>query len=416
MSGIARIRFAQGIATTSASLTVAASDSSPESKSNADYICSGVNDEVTINSAIAKLAAGGKVLLLEGTFKIADAIAINHDKITISGMGWATVLEASGATDFDGPGSTYGVISSNGHDYLKICNLRIDCSNTTGGVQEGISLFDCNFCIISNVYIHDTFNANAISLNATADAQTKHNQIVGNLIENIAGYGINLINSQYSIVANNIIDSVETAILLSNSGTNNPTKYTVVQGNTIYNIDTGSAGNEAIYVSLYSTNNIIIGNTIHSGPNFSFGINIFADYTTVKGNTIHGVGYGIWINSAADYCLIDGNHLFATLDDGITITSGHCNVTNNVVVAAGQATDNTYSCIDIGGANADYNNVQGNVCRKGNEANEPKYGIWIEAAVCVNNIVTNNDLYDSGQTADLQDSGTGTVTAAGNRT
>jgi len=416
MSGIARIRFAQGTATTSASLTVAASDSSPESKSNADYICSGVNDEVTINSAIAKLAAGGKVLLLDGTYKIADAIAIIHDKITISGMGWATVLEASGAINFDGPGSTYGVISSNGHDYLKICDLQIDCSNTTGGVQQGISLFDANFCIISNVYIHDTFNASAIVLHATIDAQTKHNQIIGNLIENIAGYGINIHNSQYSIVANNIIDSVELGILLNNAGIINSTKYTVVQGNTIYNVDTNAVGNEAIYVSMHCTNNIIIGNTIHYGSDFSTGINVWAEYTTIKGNSIHDVGYGIWINSAADYCAIEGNHLFATRLDGIVVTSGHCNVTNNVVVAAGQATDNTYSCIDIGGANADYNNVQGNVCRKGNEANEPKYGILIGAAVCANNLVTNNDLYDSGQTADLQDSGTGTVTAAGNRT
>jgi hypothetical protein len=51
-------------------VVVAASDSSAQSKASATYVCDGADDQEQINAAFgdARLAGGGKVLLMEGTF------------------------------------------------------------------------------------------------------------------------------------------------------------------------------------------------------------------------------------------------------------------------------------------------------------------------------------------------------------
>ncbi|HPL30414.1 MAG TPA: hypothetical protein PLG21_20420, partial [Anaerolineae bacterium] len=61
-----------------ATLVVAASDSSWRGRQSADYICDGVSDQVQINDALDWLVSdgrtGGKVMLLEGTYVIDDDI------------------------------------------------------------------------------------------------------------------------------------------------------------------------------------------------------------------------------------------------------------------------------------------------------------------------------------------------------
>ena len=53
--------------TRSATIVIAASDSSEKSKAQADYVCDGINDEVEIQAAITA-GAGGKITLLEGNY------------------------------------------------------------------------------------------------------------------------------------------------------------------------------------------------------------------------------------------------------------------------------------------------------------------------------------------------------------
>ena len=53
--------------------------------------------------------------------------------------------------------------------------------------------------------------------------------------------------------------------------------------------------------------------------------------------------------------------------------------------------------------------------RHGGGSKQHIYGIEISGAASDDNLVTNNDLKDSGKTASFYDSGTGTITAAGNR-
>lgn len=73
--------------TRSATVVIAASDSSAKSKAQADYVCDGMADNVEINAAIAALPQiGGKILLHEGTYSIAAPIQIDRH-ICLEGFG-----------------------------------------------------------------------------------------------------------------------------------------------------------------------------------------------------------------------------------------------------------------------------------------------------------------------------------------
>ena len=67
-------------------LTVAASDSTELSKTQADYVCDGVDDQVEIQAALAALPEGGMVVLSDGTFNCAGVIAPAAGR-TLSGQG-----------------------------------------------------------------------------------------------------------------------------------------------------------------------------------------------------------------------------------------------------------------------------------------------------------------------------------------
>jgi len=88
-------------------------------------------------------------------------------------------------------------------------------------------------------------------------------------------------------------------------------------------------------------------------------------------------------------------------------------VSSNTIESNSQAANNTYDGILIYWY-SDYNNIQGNMVRRGTGGNQQRYGISIGDAGCDNNLVINNDLYQAGATADISDAGTGTI-KVGNR-
>jgi len=85
-----RLPYAGGWAAADAAtttITVAASDSSAAAKSQANYVCSGSNDHVEIQTALDALPAeGGIVLLTEGTFNCAGNIQPGANKV-LKGQG-----------------------------------------------------------------------------------------------------------------------------------------------------------------------------------------------------------------------------------------------------------------------------------------------------------------------------------------
>jgi len=99
---------ASGISRT-ATLVVAANDSTAKCKSQADYVCDGTSDDVQIQAAVDALpSGGGKVTLLEGTFTLSNAISRAIDNITIQGQGESTILNLDAAAAVIDAGSQSG--------------------------------------------------------------------------------------------------------------------------------------------------------------------------------------------------------------------------------------------------------------------------------------------------------------------
>ena len=156
-----------------ATLIVAASNSSAASKSGADYVCTGANDETVINSAIDSLPAnGGRVVLLEGVYTCTGSIVIDSDDITLEGQGrgFATTIAAPNG----GVSRTAAIIVGN-TKYVTSCTIRDLALNVSGGtqaVQAGTGHGICmagSGCLIENVIVQfcsgDAFHLGFDSLN-----------------------------------------------------------------------------------------------------------------------------------------------------------------------------------------------------------------------------------------------------------
>ncbi|WP_292365056.1 MULTISPECIES: glycosyl hydrolase family 28-related protein [unclassified Methanoculleus] len=84
---IITLLLVQGVAAAPvAALVVAAGDSSPAAKAQADYACDGLDDQVEIQAALAALPDGGTVVLSEGTFNCSGSI-VPAAGTTVKGQG-----------------------------------------------------------------------------------------------------------------------------------------------------------------------------------------------------------------------------------------------------------------------------------------------------------------------------------------
>ena len=73
--------------TRSVTLTVAASNSSADSQAEADYLCTGTNDQTQIQAALNALPTnGGRVVLLERTYNISATIRIEKGSTALEGQ------------------------------------------------------------------------------------------------------------------------------------------------------------------------------------------------------------------------------------------------------------------------------------------------------------------------------------------
>ena len=99
-----------------ATTVVAAVDSYHPEKDYADYICDGVGDEEEINLAIL---AGGRVVLLDGTYTIGESILMAHDvELTGSGPGKCSIRNTA---------STPTLYSATLVNHFGVRDMRLDC-------------------------------------------------------------------------------------------------------------------------------------------------------------------------------------------------------------------------------------------------------------------------------------------------
>jgi hypothetical protein len=300
-------------------VTIASSNSSDSNKKSADYVCTGINDEVIIQRALYNLntsGTGGKVILLEGTYNINATIYVYSNTI-LEGQGNSTILKViNGAT-----GVIYVLSNSQTTDSnITIKNILIDGNKSNNGTTDIRGIY-CNYgskFLIENVTIQSTYKF-GIQLNNTSNSVIeKCNISATGLTSGI--YATKIVN--VNISKNNIYSCYDVGISINDASTNN-----IISGNYCY-----QNGTHGISIGDTSSNNIIQSNMCYANSqnvdNVSSGI-------ILSGSASYN---NIQLNTSRQGSLLNG-HKF-----GITISASGCNgnfVSNNDLYTGGK-TSNFY--------------------------------------------------------------------------
>ena len=389
-----------------ATLVVAASDSLR--KERADYVCPGVADNVEIQRALDALpAAGGEVVLLDGTYNIAAEIVMDSYQ-TVRGCGRNTFLTtAAGIAIFETLGG-----AGTEKIGMVLRDLALDGQAQSGGY--GVYWDYCDSFLITNIWV-DGFATAGLYI-----YRSDNNLIEGCFI-NGSWEGIWLFNSTHNSITGNYCEGADDAgIFLDAGATHNIVSGNVCTLNDVgietsaeYNAITGNTASANtwcgifVFAGYYCT---VSGNTCEG--NALQGIEVYqGSYNTIVGNMIYNTaGEGIEVDQA-DYCTVVGNTIARCDTHGILLDNADNNlVACNDITESSQGTDNTYDGIFL--MISDDNLISNNLIRMGALANQPRYGINISTATCNRNRVLDNDLYNSGLTAPFNDAAVDTKLAA----
>ena len=334
-----------------ACLTVAAADTISELKQRADYVCSGTaaagGDEITIQAA---LDACLHVILMPGTFwmknKAAQTYSINLDSYqTLSGAGASSILKIR-----DNHNANLDVIVNTdqvaGNVEITVADLKIDGNrtNNAAGTQN----------LIQFTKVAPDITGRGCTISKVLAVESR--------IE-----GIDLDDCyNYLIEGCTCIDNEDGIWVRAGS------YFGTIKGNHCF--DTRGYG------IINEGDNAIISSNICNTSLFD-GINVTGNNNLIKANQ----------------CCQNGRY-------GIYASGSEKSIIGNYCEENSQTTDNAADNIYC---NASYSVIQGNVCRQGALANQPRYGINIPSGTDI--LVIGNDLHDAGKTANLNDAGTCTT-------
>ena len=268
--------------------TVYVAASNAKDTKNCDFLCDGVDDDLTIEEAIAALpAAGGTVMLSEGSFIFGSSLDILISYLRLLGSGAGTVIKGAIGTSYITVGNGATSLSN-----IEISNLRIDGTNQTEGY--GIYIYGASDYIIYHTHIHDCW------IEKTYDGAIRpcysYHSILSNIsISSPGSFGIYNDCSNYSVLSNiTIYSSGDDGIY------NHYSYHSILSNITIY-----SSGRYGIY-NYYSTYSALSNITI-SSPG-SHGIYNLSTQCIMLGNNIREVPYGYYgINSEGNNCVITSN-------------------------------------------------------------------------------------------------------------
>ncbi|MEA1998141.1 MAG: right-handed parallel beta-helix repeat-containing protein [Euryarchaeota archaeon] len=426
-----------------ATFVIAASNS--ENKDKADYVCTGTDDQGTIEAAIAALPAnGGSIILLEGTYTIDandDPIIVNaRNNITLQGQGNGTKLCL-------GTGIVTNVIEVINASGITIRDMYID--GTTTAASEGDDLKQCgiilftttdskirNVCSASNKR-HGINIYNSSERNTVINCTCKDNTFSGLFIADSSTYNI--------LWQNMLINNTISGIFIYANCENNTAIGNKAEGNGAVGIYISTANNNTVVGNTCNDNNndgiqlvdaeynTITGNSCCNNSTIGVRCDSNTRYNTISGNTTSGNSGGIYL-PWGDYNLISGNvcsnntthgGIYA-LSAGLTISGNTCfNNTDHgiTLIAYGQNVVSGNSCCDntttgvLLYQNLKYNTIVGNTLR-GNGMNgiygystsyntivsntsrdNQRYGIDIYSA-CSNNIISSNASTGNSQITD----------------
>jgi len=278
------------------------------SKSGADYLCDGTDDQVQIQKAIN---SGKAITLTDGTFNLSGELSLSSN-LFIDGQGNKTTLVFSTKEFLIADGANpvtledISVRSTTGHGgiYMRHCsNVKIlNCTfdgllvQITGGTTPN----DYTTIDTDNVLVqYCTFMNSPRGIgNFALGNAAKNFRILDNYFYNV-NVAVDVSNSPYAVVSGNTIDGAYNDFysgIYSEGG-----QGISFTDNTIRNCPKGAAimVAEGEYGYGKGGDGLIDGNTI---GNCDFGVGIFGTpRMTVSNNTIAVSRYGVWIGSKAVY-------------------------------------------------------------------------------------------------------------------
>ena len=176
-----------------ATFVVCANDSL--NKTQCDYVCDGVDDQVEIQAAIDALPSdGGKVVLLDGTYNMADSagpygsLYITRNNVALEGMGVGTILKASASMTHDAI-IRIGCVSN-----ITFRDFLIDC-NDHGFVGIRGSFCTGKHLIIENIHFKNSVSSYAIQVGGDSGNMYHDVHIKNCHLENTGGLLANCINN-----------------------------------------------------------------------------------------------------------------------------------------------------------------------------------------------------------------------------
>jgi len=376
----------------SASFIVAASDS--QNKERADYVADGIDDQVEIKAAIDALPdAGGRVVLLEGTYYINDQILIsdldNNNYVALEGQGWGTIFKVP-----DGHSSTMRIINVDGAASpltgIKIKNLRIDGNraNVTGTFYIGVGLSNVVDSVIEGVYLANGRGSGGDGygywLNKTTDITIKdcvgkdwdyepmeirdssRILITGCKLE----YRIELYDDVHYVTFNNNTFVNNAIVLGTDTGTDSLCKQIKINNNYFYTDVDRTAGTGLISVRR-GTETQIVGNQFY-----------------INGANNHGV----WVSDDGGRYLIANNffHLGTGTSNGVNGTAKNSSIIGNYFY-------HNHQNVGISLIRSTFNNISGNYSYN---VKPSSYGSRLVSLYADSNfnVVKNNFCYNIGDT------------------
>lgn len=329
----------------------------------------GTGDFDNIQDAIDALPAnGGSIYVREGTYTISiSGITITKSNVVITGAGEGTVLQA--ANSLSDNIFTIGD-GTNSYSNITIANLKIDGRSLYQSSGSGILVKKMvSRCRFLNLTIYDCYSCGIEIIGDKPGLECEDIHIASCILEDNGVNGIYIQESNY------------------------------VKVTECFCVDNGQDGVKVLACDHCSITD-----------------------THCYGNGWHGIELGRYSVYSCRFCNISSNIVKGNGRHGILLDLGckSCQVLDNFIWGNSQSADNTYDGINLEGDSThttDDNNIQGNTVRHGGSdlANHHRYGMNIYNSYCNNNLITNNDLKSSGDTGSFNDSGTGTVTTAGNR-
>lgn len=350
---------------------VAASNSYDSTR--ADYRCDGTADEVEINAALTFCAAvGGEVILLEGTYMIADPITFPANGLVLRGQGVATFIDGDGLANTE-----HGIVIDTKDDCI-VKDLSIQTEDGGGKTCHCIYIVDSNRFQVENIWVVNS-DADGIRIASTA---TEEPTSVDGYINNCHilaadGYGIcsmpdGEIGSDRMIITDNVVVGAGNTGICCRSVYNS-----LIQDNIC-----GSNGGHGIFIwqSFIGiiSRNICFDNDLEATGNFD-GISLDdCNILGVHENICSDNGRaGIYFTGYTAKCKITGNTCVVNVDGIKFATEG----TNTNLIVGNYCDANTSDGIELVDSN---DNVINDNYLLENEA----FGILITAGA--DNVVKNN--------------------------